>query len=74
MKLSKDWREFVESLNSNGVDYLVVGGFAVAWHGHPRFTADIDFLIRPTAGNADAECLPRCGNSALGASTFPATT
>jgi hypothetical protein len=31
----------------------VVGGFAVAWHGHPRFTADIDFLIRPDRTNTE---------------------
>jgi hypothetical protein len=32
---------------------LVVGGHAVAYHGHPRFTADIDFLIRPSVENAE---------------------
>jgi hypothetical protein len=32
-------------LNSNGVEYLVVGAFAVAHHGYPRFTADLDLLI-----------------------------
>ncbi len=45
-------REFVESLNSNKVDYLVVGAFAVAWYGYPRFTADLDILIRPESTNA----------------------
>ncbi len=54
MRLSKDLREFIELLNSNRVEYLVVGAFAVAWHGYPRFTADIDFLVRPTPANADA--------------------
>jgi hypothetical protein len=52
MPLSKDLREFIELLTTNGVEFLVVGGFAVAWHGHPRFTADIDFLIRPDPTNA----------------------
>lgn len=52
MPLSKDLREFVESLNSNKVDYLVVGAFAVAWYGYPRFTADLDILIRPESTNA----------------------
>ena len=42
MPLNKDLREFVELLNSNRVDYLVVGAFAVAWYGYPRFTADLD--------------------------------
>ena len=48
MRLNKDLRELVELLNTNRVDYLVVGAFAVAWHGHPRFTNDIDFLVRPS--------------------------
>lgn len=54
MPIHKDLREFIESLNSARVEYLIVGAFAVAWHGYPRFTADIDFLIRPTSENADA--------------------
>ena len=53
MPLNKDLREFLELLNSNGVEYLVVGAFAVAFHGFPRYTADLDLLIRPTAENAD---------------------
>jgi hypothetical protein len=52
VKLHKDLREFVELLNSHGVEYVVVGGHAVAFHGHPRFTGDIDFLLSPTPGNA----------------------
>lgn len=38
MVLDPDFREFIESLNANGVRYLVVGGYAVALHGHPRYT------------------------------------
>ena len=53
MQLPKDWREFIELLNSNEVDFLIVGGVAVAWHGHPRFTSDIDILVRPTSANAE---------------------
>ena len=48
MKLHKDLREFIELLNSHGVEYVVVGGHAVAFHGYPRYTGDIDFLVRPT--------------------------
>jgi hypothetical protein len=36
MPLNKDWREFLELLNSNEVEYLVIGAFAVAFHGFPR--------------------------------------
>lgn len=57
MKLQKDLKEFIELLNSQKVDYIVIGGHAVAFHGHPRFTGDIDFVVRPTRGNAG--CLLR---------------
>jgi len=53
MPLNRDLREFIELLNSNEVEYLVVGAFAVAFHGFPRYTADLDLLVRPTAENAD---------------------
>ncbi len=51
MPLSKDLREFVELLNANKVEYLVVGAFALAFHGVPRYTADLDLLVRPTTEN-----------------------
>ena len=51
MKLTKDLREFIELLNSHHVEYLLVGGHAVAYHGHPRYTGDIDFLVRPSQEN-----------------------
>ncbi len=50
-KLQNDLSEFVALLNSTGVEYLVVGGHAVAFHGHPRLTGDIDFFVRPTQEN-----------------------
>ncbi len=51
--LSKDFKEFIELLNNNKVRYLVVGGYAVAFHGHPRYTKDIDLLIDNSDENAD---------------------
>lgn len=53
MKLGKDLREFIELLNSRRVEYIIVGGHAVAFHGHPRFTGDIDFFLRPSRENAE---------------------
>lgn len=53
MRPNEDLREFVELLNSNHVEFLIVGGFAVAWHGYPRFTPGVDFLVRPDAANAE---------------------
>ena len=50
--LSRDFREFIESLNANSVRYLVVGGYAVALHGYPRYTKDLDVWIEPTVQNA----------------------
>jgi len=52
MALSKDWREFLELLNSRGVDYVIVGAQSLAFHGHPRHTGDLDILVRPTLDNA----------------------
>jgi predicted nucleotidyltransferase len=52
-KLQTDLREFIVLLNSFGVEFLVVGGHAVAFHGHPRFTGDIDFFIRTTPQNVE---------------------
>src|SRR5580658_2218878 len=53
MPLNKNWRELLELLNSNEVEYLVVGAFAVAFHGFSRYTADLDLFVRPTPENAD---------------------
>lgn len=52
--LNQDFREFIQSLNDNRVDYLVVGGYAVAFYGHPRYTKDIDIWLRPSENNAQA--------------------
>jgi hypothetical protein len=52
LELSLDFKEFFESLNKNDVRYLVVGGYAVAFHGHPRYTKDIDVWIEATPENA----------------------
>ncbi len=51
--LNQDFREFIQSLNDNKARYLVVGGYAVALHGHPRYTKDIDIWIDMQADNAN---------------------
>jgi hypothetical protein len=43
--ISKDFREFAELLEKNAVKYLIIGGFAVNFHGYPRYTKDIDIWI-----------------------------
>ena len=52
MALSKDWREFLELLNSRGVDYVIVVAQSLALHGRPRCTGDLNILVRPTPENA----------------------
>ena len=49
--LNNDFKEFAGLLNAHGVEYLVVGGFALAAHGHPRYTGDIDFWVSPEPAN-----------------------
>ena len=51
MSLSPDLREFIGSLNSRGVEYVIVGAHSLAFHARPRYTGDIDILVRPTAEN-----------------------
>ena len=46
MNLSKDCKEFVALLRSEGVDFLIVGAAALAAHGRPRYSGDVDFWIR----------------------------
>lgn len=50
--LPPDFKEFLQLLNSRGVEYLVVGGYAVGFHGYPRATADLDIWIATTEQNA----------------------
>lgn len=44
MVLNQDFKEFIQSLNEHSVRYLIIGGYAVAFHGHPRYTKDLDVL------------------------------
>lgn len=44
-------KKVCQALNKHDVDYIVIGGWAVIYHGYPRATADIDFLYRPTIEN-----------------------
>ena len=53
MNLQKDLSEFVELLSALNVRFLIVGAFAVAHHGYPRYTADIDLFIETSSENAE---------------------
>jgi len=66
--LNRDFKEFIRSLNDNHVRYLVVGGYAVAFHGHPRYTKDIDIWIEMTQANVEKviKSLAQFGFGSLG--------
>lgn len=51
--LPPDFKEFLQLLNVHQVDYLLIGGYAVGYHGYPRATADIDVWITAHAANAE---------------------
>jgi hypothetical protein len=53
MDPQKDFADLCSLLNAKGVDYLIVGGYAVAFHGAPRFTGDLDIFVRPNAEHAN---------------------
>ena len=53
MIINKDFKEFFQLLNKNKVKYLVIGGYAVAFHGYPRYTKDIDIWIGTNKNNAE---------------------
>ncbi len=50
--LHRDFREFIELLIEHQVEYLIVGGYAVGVHGHPRYTGDLDIWINRSGSNA----------------------
>jgi hypothetical protein len=70
MNLEEDLREFVELLNALKVRYIVVGAFAVAYHGYPRYTGDIDLFIERSSENAKGilNAIERFGFGDLGLS------
>ncbi len=66
--LTSDFKEFAALLNSNQVEYLIVGGYALAAYGHPRYTGDLDFWVGTNPDNADRllAALGQFGFGALG--------
>ena len=51
MEVQKDFKELLELFNEHKVEYMIVGAYALAYHGVPRFTGDIDILVRPSSPN-----------------------
>ena len=52
MALNPDFRDLFAALNAAGARYLLVGGYAVAFHAQPRFTKDLDIWTEPDPANA----------------------
>ncbi len=65
--LNADFSELLALLNAHNVSYMVIGGYAVAFHGHPRYTKDIDIWIDNSPGNARrmVACLEEFGFGSL---------
>lgn len=53
MKTNPDFRDLLAALNAAGAEYLIVGAHALAAHGHPRASKDLDVWVRATADNAE---------------------
>jgi len=53
MEPQRDFRELLELFNDRHVEYLIVGGYALAFHGAPRFTGDLDIFVKAEASNAN---------------------
>jgi len=52
MEVQPDFRDLLALFNAHEVDYMIVGAYALAYHGAPRYTGDIDILVRPDSENA----------------------
>jgi hypothetical protein len=68
MKVHRDFKDFVSLMNANGVEYVIVGAFALSFHGHPRATGDMDVWIRRSPQNASRilKALDEFGFGSLG--------
>ncbi len=52
MEAQKDFKELLELFNKHNVEYIIVGAYALAFHGCPRYTGDLDILVKPDLNNA----------------------
>jgi len=52
MEVQRDFKQLLELFNNHDVAYAIVGAYALAFHGYPRYTGDLDILIKPDSDNA----------------------
>ncbi|MCO6511351.1 MAG: nucleotidyltransferase [Aridibacter famidurans] len=67
MEVISDFKELLGLLNAKKVEFLIVGGYATAFHGAPRFTGDLDIYVKPEKRNAESllEALDEFGFGSL---------
>ena len=61
MELTEDWKEFLRLLESHNVEYMIVGGIAVAFHGYPRATGDLDIFYASSSAKQLAAAIQEFG-------------
>jgi len=68
MEVQQDFRDLLALFNAHNVDYIIVGAHALAYHGAPRYTGDMDLLVRPDSENAQRilQALNEFGFGSLG--------
>ncbi len=68
MEVEPDFRDLLKLFNEHRVNYIIVGAYALAYHGVPRYTGDIDILVRPARDNAKSiiSALDEFGFGAVG--------
>ena len=76
MEIQSDFKELPELFNSHKVEYLITGAYALAFHGAPRYTGDIDLYIKPDPSNARriVNALDQFGFGSLGLKAEDFTT
>jgi len=52
MEAQQDFKELLELFNGHKIEYMIVGAYALAYHGVPRFTGDMDIFVKPSIANA----------------------
>ena len=53
MEAQEDFKELLALFNAHNIEYMIVGAYALAYHGVPRFTGDIDIFVKPSNENAE---------------------
>ena len=52
MEIQQDFKDLLKCFSEHGVEFIIVGGYALAYHGAPRFTGDLDLFIHSSPDNA----------------------